>query len=246
MSGTGVKVTRESRLKRWLGLSSFVVTSLWIYFWEWIRSQVYERVQRTLTPYLEWLTLDHIARFGPPVIFAALGFWLFWKTRPEQSTIEDREEKTIGSIGYISEARLVPSGEKMSLVVTPSRGGVVVSIFVEISQWRPSLIPTNWSEIQRFYLGEMQLRAANVKFSIDVMERPPDTGIGWLWNILKSNGQPSGTLPWLVQGRQRVVFVFIDPNGNEEKFPLLLVQPATNTHPLVIAPSDLPIIVSTG
>jgi len=146
----------------------------------------------------------------------------------------------------ISEIQLVPSGEEMSLVVTPCRGGTTVSIFVEVSHWTPSLIPSDWSKAERFYLGEMKLRAANVRFSLNVMGRGPEGVVGWLWKILTSDGKSSGTLPWFVRGRQRAVFVFIDEAGTEEKFPILLMLPVglLHEHPIVIAPSDLPQIDS--
>jgi hypothetical protein len=142
----------------------------------------------------------------------------------------------------ISEIQLVPSGEGMSLVVTPCRGATTVSIFVDVSHWTPSVIPSDWSRPERFYLGEMKLRAANVRFSLDVMGREPEVVVGWLWKILTSEGKPSGTCPWLVHGRQRAVFVFIDEAGTEEKFPILLILPIglLQEHPIVIAPSDLP------
>jgi hypothetical protein len=116
-------------------------------------------------------------------------------------------------------------------------------MFVDLSHWAPSLIPSDWSKPERLYLGDMQLRAANVKFSIAAMEKESSTGVGWLWKILKSDGQPSGSKPWLVHGRLRVTFIFIDPAGHEEKFPILLVQPARDAqHPIVFAPSDLPVL----
>jgi hypothetical protein len=141
----------------------------------------------------------------------------------------------------IAAVRLVPSGEEMCLVVTPLKGGVTISIFADISHWTPSLIPSDWSASERFFLGEMPLRAANVKFSLPVMDRGPDK-VGWLWRILKSDGTISGTQPWFVHGRQRVVFSFISPGGIEEQFPLLLVQSAENrdAHPVVVTQSDLP------
>src|SRR5436309_7076077 len=72
-------------LKRWLALGSFVGSSLWIYFWEWIRSQVYERAQHMLAPYFHWLTLDELGRYGPPAIFIMVGLFLFWRTRPREA-----------------------------------------------------------------------------------------------------------------------------------------------------------------
>jgi hypothetical protein len=142
----------------------------------------------------------------------------------------------------ISKIQMVPSGEEMALVVTPCRGGTTVSIFVDVSHWTPSLMPSDWSKTERFYLGEMKLRAANVRFSLSVMGRPTEAIVGWLWKILKSDGTPSGTQPWFIQGRQRVVFVFIDAAGMQDDFPLLLLQPdpSTKAHPIVIAPDDLP------
>src|ERR1700681_1732128 len=79
-------------LKRWLALAWFIGSSLWIYFWEWIRSQLYERAQHMLAPYFEWLTLDELGRYGPPFLFIALGSYLFWLTRPRPATTAQRTD----------------------------------------------------------------------------------------------------------------------------------------------------------
>jgi hypothetical protein len=70
-------------VRRLLGLGSFVVPALWIYFWEWIRSQIYERAQHMLAPYFDWVTPEAAAKYLPPLLFVSAGLWLFWSTRPE-------------------------------------------------------------------------------------------------------------------------------------------------------------------
>jgi hypothetical protein len=75
-------------VRRLLGLGSFVIPALWIYFWEWIRSQLYERAQHMLAPYFEWVTPDTAAKYLPPLLFVMAGLWLFWSTRPESRTIK--------------------------------------------------------------------------------------------------------------------------------------------------------------
>lgn len=166
-----------------------------------------------------------------------------WRGLLEARTVRETTPQKTQETKCISTVRLVPSGNEMSLVVTPARGNVTINMFVDLSYWRPSLIPSDWSQPERLYLGDAQLRAANVKFSIAVMEKEASTGVGWLWKILKSDGEPSGTKPWLVHGRLRVTFIFMDPAGNEEKFPMLLVQPTSDAqHPVVFTPSDLPAI----
>jgi hypothetical protein len=140
----------------------------------------------------------------------------------------------------ISEIQLVPSGEEMALVVTPCRGGTTVQMFADLSSWFPS---HGWSQTARHYLGEMPLRSANVKFSLSVMGQAPDGTVGWFWKTLNSDGAPSESHPWFIQGRQRAIFVFIDATGTQDEFPLLLLQPdpSTKAHPVVITPDDLPI-----
>jgi hypothetical protein len=140
----------------------------------------------------------------------------------------------------VSEIQLVPSGEEMALVVTPCRGQTTVQMFVDLSSWFPS---HGWSQTARYYLGEMPLRSANVKFSLSVLGRAPDGIVGWFWKTLASDGTPSESRPWFIQGRQRAIFVFIDATGTQDEFPLLLLQPdpSTKAHPVVITPDDLPI-----
>jgi hypothetical protein len=68
--------------KRISGLLAFLATACWPYFWEFIRSLFYERGSHMLNPFFENISLDQLLRWGPAVIFATIGFWLFWKTRP--------------------------------------------------------------------------------------------------------------------------------------------------------------------
>jgi hypothetical protein len=140
----------------------------------------------------------------------------------------------------ISEIQLIPSGEEMALVVTPCRGRTTVQMFVDLSSWFPS---HGWSQTARYYLGEMPLRSANVKFSLSVLGRAPDGVVSWFWKTLNSDGIPSESHPWFIKGRQRATFVFIDTTGTQDEFPLLLLQPdpSSKAHPVVITPDDLPV-----
>lgn len=149
--------------------------------------------------------------------------------------------------GRISTVRLVPSGEAMALVVTPNLGGVTVGLFVDISHWTPQIIASGWPTPDRFYLGDFNLRAPNLKFSLTVFEQNSkelsQMGLGgWLLKSLNSEGKPSGTVPCFTGGRQRTTFVFIGPDGREDEFRFVLVfgQQSKNGHPVVVSPDDFP------
>lgn len=125
----------------------------------------------------------------------------------------------------ISAVQLVPSGDEMSLVITPSRGGIEVSLFVDVAHHNPG---SGWPKPQRIYLGKVKLLAANHRLSVTVMDRrhedsTPPALRGWLWNIIKADGTPSGTRLCSLRGKERATFIFIGPDGDEQKFPMLLL-----------------------
>jgi hypothetical protein len=153
------------------------------------------------------------------------------------------------SAGKIAAVQLVPSGKKMCLVITPKQGGVTLDAFVDVAHHRSgsNLDSLGWPKPERFYLGPVSLRAANLRTSIDVLEQsPPGLPIhltGWLWTIRNSkDGSLNGSKPCFVQGKERVTFIFIDPtNMGEEKFSMLLIRPqgsAPESPPTVIGTED--------
>src|SRR5947207_1299470 len=52
-----------------------------IYFWEFIRSQVYEKLFH-MAPRPEPWMVEQAWRYGPALIPVSLGLYLFWRTRP--------------------------------------------------------------------------------------------------------------------------------------------------------------------
>lgn len=168
----------------------------------------------------------------------------YFARRPKLEPQQKLPDAQIGLLpANISAVQFVPSEQKMSLVVTPARGGIKISMFVEISYWTTSMVHAGWSEPARFYLGEMPLRAANVKFSHSVMEFGQEAN-GWLWEILQTDGSPSGTRPCFIHGKLRATFMFIDGQGEPERFPFLLVRSLKekdgNGHPVVLTRDDFP------
>jgi hypothetical protein len=75
--------------KRLAGLVLWLSAALWAWWWEFIRSLVYERGSHIVTPFIESPSLDQILRWGPPLAFAGVGGLLFWKTRSRPSMVED-------------------------------------------------------------------------------------------------------------------------------------------------------------
>jgi hypothetical protein len=68
--------------KRLAGLAWWFGAALWAYFWEFVRSLFYEQGSHMLTPFIHSVSIDQILHWGPPLAFAGIGAFLFWKTRP--------------------------------------------------------------------------------------------------------------------------------------------------------------------
>jgi hypothetical protein len=56
--------------------------AIWAWSWEFVRSLFYERGSHMLNPLIDSASLDQILHWVPPLIFAGIGFVLFWKMRP--------------------------------------------------------------------------------------------------------------------------------------------------------------------
>jgi hypothetical protein len=200
------------------------------------------RKEAAVPPDLHPILSSAIWSFLPLGLLILVGIlWLirYFQHFPTTARSPAIETDNQSHVKNISAVQLSPSGEEMALVVTPCRGQTTVQMFVELSSWFPS---HGWSQTARYYLGEMPLRSANVKFSLSVLGQAPDGVVGWFWKTLNSDGTPSESHPWFIKGRQRATFVFIDATGKDE-FPLLLLQPdpSTKAPPIVITPDDLPV-----
>jgi hypothetical protein len=66
----------------WLG------AALWAWLWEFVRSLLYERGSHVVTPFIESVSLDQFLHWGPPLAFAAVGGFLFWKMRPTETVAQ--------------------------------------------------------------------------------------------------------------------------------------------------------------
>ena len=79
----------------------------------------------------------------------------------------------------VASVTLPRSEDGLSLVVTPSRGGVTVGVFLDLSYWQTGgtffggVGALGWSKSERFYLGDLQFRAPNLRVSIKVLEPGP-------------------------------------------------------------------------
>lgn len=166
------------------------------------------------------------------------------QTSPLSSSNETKLVKTI------STAQLVPSGKEMALIITPSRGNVTVGLFADVSHHRAGgdLDYSGWPKPERFYLGDVRLLAANHRLSVAVMDQSHEESTplplrGWLWKLVKADGTPSETRPCSISGKEKVVFVFITQDGEEQRFPMLLIYATGNpsAHPTVITQNDIPL-----
>jgi hypothetical protein len=68
------------------GLISIISGGAWIYFWEFIRSRVYEWVAAEL-PSINSITFDQILHWGLPAALVLLGISLFSMTGPKRADI---------------------------------------------------------------------------------------------------------------------------------------------------------------
>ena len=79
------KSVSKNTLERVLALLAFLFSSLWAFFWEFVRTIIYERLSLVLAPYIDLLSLDRLLHWGPSLVLAIIGGWLFWNTREKPS-----------------------------------------------------------------------------------------------------------------------------------------------------------------
>jgi predicted nucleotidyltransferase len=101
--------------KRLAILGSFLAAALWAYFWEFVRSWIYERVLGMIEPYAP--SYDVALRYGPSLVLVVVGVWLFFraKTPPQRfapatvAALEDADLKKTASkwlIAKLSDRKL--------------------------------------------------------------------------------------------------------------------------------------------
>jgi len=61
---------------------AFLVAALWSYFWEFVRSWIYEGVLGMIEPYIP--PYDAALHYGPSAALALVGVWLFFRVKPSQ------------------------------------------------------------------------------------------------------------------------------------------------------------------
>lgn len=70
--------------KRILALCSILGAAAWPYFWEFVRSWIYEKVLHVMEPYTP--SYDVVIHYGPAAILAGIGLLLFWHTGQSNKT----------------------------------------------------------------------------------------------------------------------------------------------------------------
>jgi hypothetical protein len=229
-------------VRRLLGLGSFVVTALWIYFWEWIRSQIYERVQHTLAPYFEWLTLDELGRYGPPAVFIGVGLWLFWLTRPQtatanapapaKDTIAPKSERSQAAVRspYLKEANVYAGSLSSSpelfpyAVVCFGRSGRDADVCVDYSYYANG----PWTQRRRLLLKNIPSFRRDERVAITVMSRDTaGSGVMWRWGDaqVKYPNRDEGFLGPNRHLRCRIAFIFPDET---EEYAYFIVETSTS------------------
>jgi hypothetical protein len=74
--------------KRAAGLAAIIWGALSLYFWEFMRSALYDRILRAIEGIAQMigasLTWDSALRLAVSLCFVALGVWLFWRSSPKR------------------------------------------------------------------------------------------------------------------------------------------------------------------
>jgi hypothetical protein len=223
-------------VRRLLGLGSFGLTALWIYFWEWIRSQIYERVQHMLAPYFEWLTLDVLGKYGPPAVFAGVGCLLFWLTRPQTTTVakdvssEPETPKAAVQSPYLREANVYAGSLSSSpesfpqVVVHFGRSGRDADVCVDYSLYANG----PWTQRRRLHLKNIPSFRRDERTAITIMYRDAGpSGIMWRWGDaqVKYSNKAEGFIAPNMHLRCRIAFIFSDET---EEYVYFIVHAGTS------------------
>lgn len=75
-------------VRRVVGLAAFVAAAAWPftarYFWEFVRSVFYEQISKVLHVIVEAFPLGLVGQYGPSLLFAGTGVYLFYRTGHHQ------------------------------------------------------------------------------------------------------------------------------------------------------------------
>jgi hypothetical protein len=91
-------------LKRTLAAAVFIASGLNYYFWEFVRSKIYERLWEMVEPTLQphW---DLVARAGITTALFAAGAALLWHTRPTSLAVQPDGSAAAGFVGAVRRQR---------------------------------------------------------------------------------------------------------------------------------------------
>jgi hypothetical protein len=81
--------------KRAWALLWFLGGIAWPYFWEFVRSWIYEEVQHVMEPYIP--SYDAALRYGPAAVLGCLGLWLFYRAGQSSDTDRLSSSRTVQS-----------------------------------------------------------------------------------------------------------------------------------------------------
>ncbi len=106
--------------KRLFALLSLLASGTWTWGWEFIRSLAYEKGSEMLSPFIGNISLDQVIHWGPGAALAALGLWLFWKTKPPAQTAQF-ENSAITIVRPMLEMRFTPGAPYETTTVSNGR-----------------------------------------------------------------------------------------------------------------------------
>jgi hypothetical protein len=61
----------------------FFASALWLWFWEGVRANIYERVNYLINPYLDSITVEALTHYAVPAVLAGIGLAILWGSRPD-------------------------------------------------------------------------------------------------------------------------------------------------------------------
>ena len=58
-------------------------SAAWLWFWEGVRANIYERVNHVVNPYLDSITIETLTHYAVPTVLAGIGFAILWWNRSD-------------------------------------------------------------------------------------------------------------------------------------------------------------------